>query len=198
MASASAASTGGSDVTVSNLNTTGANLIVIGIASGSSAPAVSDSNSNLWMRLNLYTGGPNIALFYGYNPSVGTGHTFSTTSGNAPSLYVLAFSGSASSPLDQQAGVGANSGITTVQPGSVTPVQSNELLVTLLGIAASGSTSASAISQGFVIAGTQAFSSGNNYGGAMAYLIQNTAAAVDPAWTVSGSASLLASIASFK
>lgn len=198
LTSASAASSGGSDITTPAINTTGANLIVAGVASGANAPAISDSRSNIWARLNIYSGGPNIALFYCYIPIVGSGHTFSTTSSNAPSLFVAAFAGASSSPLDQQDGAGASSGITAVQPGSITPGQSNELIVTFLGIAASGNISVSGVNQGFTIAGSETFSAGNNYGGAMAYLIQSTAAAVDPTWIVSGSASLLAAIASFK
>jgi len=197
--STSAGSTGGSDITTSAINTTGANLIVAGIASGSNTPTVSDSSSNIWTPLNINGGGPNIQMFYCSAATVGSGHTFTTSTGNnAPSIYVLAFSGSAASPLDQQNGVGATSGITTVQPGSITPGQNNELIVTLLGIAAPGAVSAGSINQGFTILGSQTFSGGNHYGGAIAYLMQSTAAAVNPTWTATGSASLLASIASFK
>src|SRR5204863_2222713 len=67
------------------------------------------------------------------------------------------------------------------QPGSVTPSQDNEVLVTGYG----GDTNATTatIDSGFTVSDTFAYVGGSNMGGSAAYLIETTAGAKNPTWS---------------
>jgi hypothetical protein len=192
----------GVNATTSAINTTGANLIVIGVSANTVPATFSDSKGNTWTVAGGYQNnsinGNYSVLYYCYNPAAGSGHIFSTTSGGYPSIFVEAWSGAAASPLDQTNGTQGNTSYTTFQPGSITPTRNDELIVTMTSIAVTNGNAASSINDGFTISDSLAFSSGNYWGGAMAYLVQTTAAAVDPAWTYNGSVFAVANIASFK
>lgn len=194
-----AASSDGNSATTGSLNTTGADLIVVGACSFQGvAVSVSDSKSNTpWNARTIYavSGDPSVQLFYFQAPTVGTGHTFTvTTSGGFPSVFAAAFSGSTSTPYDVENGSTSGVAVTSKQPGSITPNQDNSLIVSL--VAPSPYASNGAIDSSFTI--TNHVSNGaNNYGGAMAYLIQGTAAAVNPTWTFS-SATVAVTQAAFK
>jgi hypothetical protein len=101
---------------------------------------------------------------------------------------VLAFSGAHATPFDME------NGAVATQPGSVTPSQNDSLIITAVR-AAAGSTPT--IDSGFT-----EFALGNVGGvhipGGIAYLIQSTAAAVNPTWTVSGGSGIQSVIAAFK
>lgn len=184
--------------TTTAVNTTGANFIVLGISSTAGQTyTVTDSKGNTPTHIRQDTSGSSqIDMFEFVAPIVGAGHTFSAN-GSAifASIYVLYASGSNVVPLDQQNG--ANSaGATSLQPGSVTPVQNGELIVTAI---TDFTGTAPTIGSGFTITNAQAFTSAVNYAGGMAYLIQTTAAAINPTWTSFGaSIACAASIVSFK
>lgn len=192
--------------TTSAINTTGANFIVIGVSTNApTGGTITDSLTgcaspcNTWIRLTAQQVGTNAGtvLFFSANPTVGTNHVFVYTNANQyPSLAVAAFSGVAtSSPKDQENG--ANSGASQVgslQTGSVTPSANNELVVT--SIASSGSPTFS-INSSFTI--TDQTPSGGGFWLALGYLIQTTATAVNPTWSLaSGNQFLATDIASFK
>lgn len=184
-------------VTTAGINTSGADLIVLVVTTyDGDGPTPTDSNGNTWTALTL-RGNANDAqcqIWYSYSPSVGSGHTFSvSTSTDFPSIGVLAFSGAAASPFDQQNG--ARSGAGTVQPGSVTPSEDNEVIVTGYG---GYSQAISSINSGFTLANSHTFSSGQRLTTGTAYLIQTTAAAVNPTWTLAGTSENSAAIATFK
>jgi hypothetical protein len=179
------------------INTTGASLLVVCVVSyvGAAAPTLSDSNGNTWTGLTTYTGltSSRVRVYYAASPTVGAGHTF-TVSGTSSfaAVAVLALSGSAASPFDQENGAAA------VQPGSVTPSEDNEILLAFISddIAASTSTS---VDSGFTFLDSQANSNGNYFGLASAYLIETTATAKNPTFSGgSGSGSQTAAIATFK
>ncbi len=189
---ANAALTGGQDT--SAVNTTGANLIVILIAGGSDITP-SDNKGNTYTGLTIHSqGGDDSRLWYCYNPTVGTGHTFHQQ-WSYECIFAAAFSGVAASPFDQENGSNT-AGATSLQPGSITPSEDNCLIVT--GLMAGNSNSNHAVNDGFTITNSINGVNGVNYGGAMAYLIQTTATAANPthSWTSSVVAAL--SIASFK
>jgi hypothetical protein len=174
--------------TTGAISTVGANIIWIGISDynpGTPSWTVSDSASNTWTRLIIIgaSGGSESALYYCLNPITSAAHTF-TVLGNYPSIYVLAASGAAASPLDQFNSATGGVTATTFQPGSVTPSQANEIVITTWATIITGSSS---INSGFTISDQQSYSSGNHIGGAMAYLIQTTATVENPTWTDSGS-----------
>ncbi len=175
--------------TTAGIDTTGASLLIIcGSFIGTSA-TVSDSvggNSNTWTPLTgTLTGGRSEQLFYCASPTVGSGHTFTVT-GSFPAICVVAFSNTAASPFDQESN---NFG---GQPGSITPSEDNEVLVT--GLGHSDATSQS-IDQSFIITDDIA-NGGFSVGAAMAYLIETTATAKNPTWTPSNNGRV--SMATFK
>jgi hypothetical protein len=113
------------------------------------------------------------------------------------SINVTAWAGAAASPLDQVAG--RFEAGTSVRPGSVTPTQNNELLISCMSNAYDTSTSSRSINGGFTISG-QVGDSTNPYGAGMAgaYLVQTTAATADPTWAYSVNTWANAVIATFK
>lgn len=177
-----AGSPNGNTFTTTGINTTGADIIVIGISDNVGGSTLSDSSGNTWTPLSPSTGTSGVStLYYCQSPTTSPSHTFTlTATSNFMSIYVTAFSGSLAAPLDQSNR--ANSGFTTtIQPGSVTPSQNNELIVTHVckGI----DTSSFSINSGFSIIDSVTGVGSTHYGGAIAYLVQSTAAAVNPTWT---------------
>lgn len=167
--------TNSSGTTSPGIDTTGATLLIVGLAyyNASGAPTFSDSKGNTWTGLTQRGGSlNNLRLYYAVNPTVGTGHTFTASGASSfAALGVLALSGAAtSSPFDVESAT------------SVTPTQDNELLVAISGNPTPGSFP-SAISDGFTIQHSIANSSGNYFGFSIAYQIQTTATARTPVWT---------------
>lgn len=196
VAHTSAASSGGAlSLTTGSVNTAGANFIVIAVSFYNNiAQTVSDSNSNTWTALTQYGSGNNIRLFYCISCTVGSGHTFTTTSSSSSyqAIAVEAFSGVANNPFDVQNGGGT---FTTCvcQPGSITPSQNGELIISAI---VDGSTTSVSVDSSMTITDQQFYSNGNALGGALAYLVQPAAAAINPSWTSAGSASV--TVAAFK
>jgi hypothetical protein len=129
------------------------------------------------------------------NHTVGTGHTF-TVSGTSlfQSLIASAFSGVATaSPFDVENGAGS-AGATSIATGSVTPSQANSLIVTTVG----SLWSSHSIDSGFTEIADVAYSAGNHFSIAAAYLVQSAASAVNPTWSGPTSEDSAARIAVFK
>lgn len=203
---AAAGSADSNAVTTSGVDTTGANLLVIGLSSYQSAtrPTISDNKGNTWTALTNYETSAleRHTIFYAKNAIVGSGHTF-TASGTAcfPAICAMAFSGAdASNPFDVENG--ATHGIgggTTIATGSVSPSLNNELVFTAQGGATTGSSMT--IDSGFTLGSTQVNLNGaTNFSGACAYLIQTTKGAVSPTWTRGAGSSdyMSTAIATFK
>lgn len=197
---------GASDLTSSSLDSTGASLLIGGISqySGSPGAAISDNKGNPWTGLTRKQGGSeaDIRIYYAESPVVGSGHTISAT-GNAIYASVLfqAWSGAAtSSVFDQENGNSTSIG-TSLSTGSITPTQDNELVITAFA-SSGGSSGTATIDSGFTAdTNSTAYTGGSNEGGAFAYLVQTSAAAANPTWTVGTGISgggLAAAIASFK
>lgn len=163
--------------TSSAIDTTGADLIVIACSHfDSPVPSFTDSNSNTYTlaktQLNTTSG---VSIFYCYAPTVGASHTFTVdASSQFRSFYVFAFSGAASSPLDQTNGTVGSAN--TASTGSVTPTEDGELVFAGLTYRDGGTVS---INNGF--SSPVWLNRTDDYiGGAGSYLIQTTAAAVNP------------------
>lgn len=84
VAHAQAITDSGSPATTAAVDTTGATLLVVIVHTifALSGTSISDSKSNIWQPLTIYganTGFPDstLQMYYAYNPTVGTGHTFS-------------------------------------------------------------------------------------------------------------------------
>ena len=170
--------------TTPSANTTGANLIVAaasGLLSGSNT--FTDSNLNIYTAIQSVSGGTTYACqSYCYNPIVGAGHTVNFTGGSPHSaVSMMAFSGIAAAPLDKISAAGA------MQPGSVTPSQNNELLV----CHGAGSLNPQSIDSGFTAADNIAYHPVVNLAILAGYLIQTTAAPINPTVT-NASATMIA------
>lgn len=186
----------GSSTTTPAIDTTGANLIVVSIGTFGGF-ALSDSKSNTWTQLTTRTGGSFATkIYYCLTPTVGSGHTFTLSSG-FPTVCVTAWSGAAtSSVFDVENGAGSTA-VTSIVTGSVTPANANSLVIASIG-AADSSTGPVAISGGFTISDQGFGNTGVTESGAQAYLIQTSAAAANPTWSGFSSSDAGAAIAVFK
>lgn len=193
------ASAGGANGgTTGSIDTTGANLLIAALcAETGSGETLTDNKGNTWAQLTIRTSvHPEIAIWYMKNPAVGTGHTFTcSTASSFSSFCVAAFSGAdTSSPFDQQNGV--SSGNSPQSTGSITPGSNNELVVSCVTF---NLNSAVSVTASMTITDTFNFAGGTNYGSSLAYIVQTTAAAINPQWTFTADTSNAAvAIASFK
>lgn len=191
----------GNTVTTAGINTTGANLLVVVLSDfDDGTTTLQDSRTNTWTGLTARRAadGTRVRIYYVASPSVGAAHTFTATKDTNqtfPGLCVAAFSGGHTAPFDQQNG-GTTAGATTLQTGSVTPSENNELLIA--GISFFSSDPAT-INSAFNIANALDVDDfgGGSMGCALAYQIQTTATARNPTWTILTSAAA-AAIATFK
>jgi hypothetical protein len=197
---------GNASITTGTINTTGADLLVIQAGwLEDSGPVIADSKGNTWTKAvsgDLFA--RRSAIYYAWNPTVGSGHSFTVTNSPVGSVQVYAFSGAqtASDPLDQVDG-DATYSTNVLQPGEVTPSTANQLVFTgfQLDIAPSAATvspSSFTSPDGAGIGYGDVGVGGQYLGSFSAYQIQTTATAVNPTWTSSGGGWLTASIATFK
>jgi len=180
------------NATTASIDTTGASLLVLVQGSGTDVTPT-DSKSNVWTGATLVTGpdGGLLRVWYvNSSPIVGTGHTF-TPGGTFHSCCVAAFSGFA--VTDQQS-AGASIQTKTIQPGSITPTQNGELIICAVGDDVDPGT----IDSSFTITDQKSLVGGVNYGSALTFLIQTTAAAINPTWTGTAVQNLAAIQMSFK
>ena len=199
-------------VTTGAVDTTGANFVVALMTFDNTVATVTmtDNKSNgNGTNLTKKTAASPIRgcaqLSYWINPTCGSGHTFTNTgsSGLFGTLAVAAFSGvKVASAFDQQNGFGdPTSGHTTIQPGSITPTENGELIIAGWELDDPTNTTWT-VNSGFTITDIQDAIVGATYGGVLAYLVQGTAAAINPTFTRSNADSAnradAAVIASFK
>lgn len=169
--------------TSSAINTTGADALVVFVARYSTEPTLSDSKGNTFTAQTDHTfvGDFKGRFFLCLGPTVGTGHTFSL-SGTAGANHglVIALSGvKQTSPLDGQSSSYATG--SPISPGSITPSENNCILIT--GVAGYNTGTVSSIDSGFT---TTQIGTGDYFHHAygLAYKIQTTAGAENPAWTL--------------
>lgn len=186
-------------VSTGGIDTTGANLIVVVVANYPN-PTISptDNKGNAYTQVVRQAGASSqyCAIFYKAAPTVGTGHAFTYSQGGPacyPSIHAYSFSGAAASPLDQTSSA-AIDGATSGQPGSITPPQNGCLFIA--GDAAQFATNNFGVNSGFTL---------SSYSGAVpaigsgaAYLIQGSAAAVNPTWSWAGGTRGALVMATFK
>lgn len=192
-------STDSNGITTSAIDTTGATLLVVGLAeSNASADAITDSKSNTWTQLTSKSafGSQRATLSYAANPSVGTGHTFSVAGTSIfPTIMAVALSGTATvSPFDV-AGAGGGTSGTSVAPGTLTPGANNEIVVAFLEYDVSDTPT---VSGGFTILSTHIGGTFGAQAAQLAYLIQTTATAANPTFSWTASSQCNAVSAAFK
>lgn len=195
-----AQSSGGAATTTGAIDTTGADLIVVGYGSAAGGYTVADSKSNTWSALTTQTDGATIStrISYCQAPTVGSGHTFTVGAGGwFGTVFVACFSGSAASPFDAETGADSGgSGSTTKAPGSITPAAAGELFIVTTGT--NGGAPAYSIDLGFTITDSAGLVGGNSYGGAMAYLINSGSTAQNPTYTQAAANYIPVRMATFK
>lgn len=193
VAHAYAGNTVGNTATTSAINTTGATLLVVCSSDyqhASNTDTITDSKGNTWVPIaNSVNGNHSCCIWYCATPTVGTSHTFSGTGGYC-SIFVSAWAGSATSGVLGFHSEGNATG-TTVQPGSLTPTNNGSLIITVLS---DNNSTTATISSGLTILDQNISTSFE--GKADAYLIQSTAAAINPTWTT-GSDTLACAMAVF-
>jgi len=200
----SAAASAGDHTTVTTgpIDTTGADFIAVcvGFAFNDTISSVTDSEVNSVSARTAYLSTNDAAaqLFFIASPSTSATHTFTVncTASCFPSADVAVFRGSKlSSPYESENGA-HNDSSATLQPGSISPAENNELLISCLGFA--GATATASIDSGFSISDQQDWANAVNIGSALAYLNETTAASKNPQWSLTASQSTAASIATFK
>lgn len=195
-----------SSATTSGINTTGASLLTAVVISyiGSAEPTLSDSKGNTWTPGTVRTGGgANVSrarLWYVSSPTVGSGHTFSASGSTSfPAIAVSAWSGvDTVSPADQENGGGASASATSLATGSITPAEDGELILAAWGFDQAGTPSFPSADLSFTVLDSLFNVAGQSFGIVHAYLIQGTAAAINPTLTWGSSSPASALIGSFK
>jgi len=183
--------------TTASANTTGATLIVVvstAYANRPTATPFTDSASNSYTgRTNQYEAGSlSTARIYDVtSPTTSASHTWTWEGGgnfDCADVWIYAFSGTATgTAFDVQNGATVASAATTAQPGSVTPSNAGSLILTAVSNNVN-STAAFTINQSFTASTGVGFAGGGPSNGSAAYLIQGTAAALNPTWSgLSGS-----------
>lgn len=185
-----AANNGGQNTfTITGVNMTGVDLILIGVASGGTAPTVTDSSSNTYTTPFTVTNGTGFksSVKYKQAPTVTSSMTFTATgSGIFCSMIVMGFSGSIASPLDQTNTPGTSTtGSTTVATGAITPGHANELVVTHVGAneASGGGVFSLSGTGGTYTIASQIPETGSYQGGGFAYVFQSSATSTNQTWT---------------
>lgn len=175
--------------TTSGIDTTGADLIVFGACTFSGADDIdSDSEGNTWTPLNNV--GPdndiNVRSNYVVSPNVGASHTFTYTESNSfPTLIPTAWSGvDTADALEAQAAGAQNNGVESIQPGSITPANDGVLILTFISF--ENDPGNISVDSGFTILESLPGAGGVAVAGAVAYLIQSSAASVNPTWSWDG------------
>lgn len=160
------------------------NFIVVGVGfSTGSTPVVSDNKGNTYTPRTAYSGAAvAVQLFYIFNPSTGSGHSWTVT-GTAilASMAIMTFSGvkSASDPYDQESGA-TYFATTPATPGAYTPTLDNSLVCSFI----SHNNSSPAFScSGFTIKDQVNLTGGSNYGVCSAYQIQGSKTSVNASWS---------------
>lgn len=176
--------------TSANVDMTGADLIVVGIACSWLAYAgvmatFSDSQTNTWTNTGddgQADGQSNckVGIVFCVNPSVSNSMNFSI--GGGSQLQAFAVAGYRRANLGYYADVGgASTGQFTVQAGSITPSQNNGLLIFAATVVQTSPVLS--IDQGFTIRQNQLLVPSTSYGVLLADLFQGQAAAVNPTLT---------------
>jgi hypothetical protein len=176
----------GNNFTSTAIDTTGATaiLVIVSNFSGDAAATLTDSVGNSYgAATNVVGGNARLQYWLKAGPTTSATHTF--TLGGASfgsSIAVIALSGTATASAFGTPTTASGSAVSTLQPGSITPDQDGEALIT----AYAASDTVTSVSAPFSpVDGSQA-ATGNHLAIALAFELQTTATARNPTWTASG------------
>lgn len=172
-------------VTTSEFNSTGGEtLVVLSASSGDADRTITDDKSNVFPGPvdRFYTAGGSVQLDIVESMITGSGHDVTLAFPyTTPAIAAIVATGLAASPLDQTAAGYTGNG-TSIQPGSITPSEDG-CLILIAGRCNAGTASIS-ITDGFNT-NLVSISWGGNVVGWFSWIIQGSAAAINP--TVSAS-----------
>lgn len=181
--------------TTASMDTSGSNFLVAVCHSGA-AFTLSDSKTNSWSLAVELDQAQDVRIYYAFNATVGSGHTFTMTGTDIfGSIEVLAFSGGQTTDNKDQTNTEFNFGVSSIQPGPVTPTTDNQLVVTGLTLQ---STVAPTINGGFSTPFGETSGDFGHINGHASYLIQTTATTADPTWSGNPGDNYYSVIATFK
>ncbi len=170
-------------LTAAHTSGSGGTVVDVGVSANTwTAVASTDINAQLW---------------YSQLANKGASHQFRYSgTGNYGTIVCAAFSGSHSTPFNNQQSDALQASGTTIQPGSLTPSVDDALVVTGVGfyvphggMSVNGDYAANA-------AGNE--QSGVGRGGYISWSIQTSAAATNPTWTSVNNNTMRATLAVFK
>jgi hypothetical protein len=204
------AATGPAETTTDDINTTNADLIVLGWENFYGADPVSfyddtyDNSAAVVAQPVVAAGGivSNLQMVHIISPAVGPNHNFTVRGAGAGNGYIAvtvkAFRLRTGTPVynnDQVDDILA--AVASIQPGSLTPPADNCLVITMTGNNIDDSVAATPNAPFDTTDITQASVGGTSYGIGMAHEAQGTATARNPLWTGGGNADRCALICSF-
>jgi len=173
---------GANSVTSTAINATSATLIVAFAGSEASSGSMSDTLGNTYTlaRTDSISTFDYLACYYKLGPIVSGSMKFTASfTGGYPGLVVMAFSGTFTA-LDKQSGAG-NSGVTSIQPGSVTPSISGGLIVSALAMDYYSLAPTPTVTPLTLV--DYGGPSGTSVGVASAWELQAASAAINPTWS---------------
>ena len=179
--------------TIPSTNTTtgGTNLLVAVIVSlnlATTSPA-SDSAGNTWTAAQSATSGTSSSaqLFYVISPATSSTYTVGAFGNNSYAwMYVYALTGSGGTPSYDASHAGACGSTTlTQQPGSITPSVGHSMVFSATSYNDPTSTGTLTVNSSMTLDHDFLMVAAQSYGGAVAHLEQNPAAAINPTWTAS-------------
>jgi hypothetical protein len=180
---------GGNTFTLSAVNTTGASTLVYTKAwYGLTEPTITDSLGNTptaSAATSSNAGSWHVRQYVIHGGTVGSGHVFGLSGTEFYGcLSVVAFSGMASSPKDQDA-QDDETAWTTLPSGSITPTQANTVSVTS-AVYDNGSGTIT-VPTGYTLAANLAPVSGSSVGILVAWKVLTATTTINPEWTSSTS-----------
>lgn len=188
--------------TSSSFDSTGADTLFLVFGAIDADPnSISDSKGNTWTLVVDHDNGGSGFKTYLYRSdtpaTVGSGHTVTITNTTAFIAFSLeGMAGGKTTGIVDQTNSGEGIFGSSVQPGSITPSEDNTVVIT--GCTTTNDGSISSIDGGFTLSNSVA-PGGTNVTSGVSYLIQTSAAAANPTWTLSGTVTREnAVIASFK
>lgn len=185
--------------TATGIDTTGANLLIWTTAdNGGAAPTLTDTYNNTWVLIQRYVPiAVATSMYYCLSAVVGSSHTFTCNKATgANSGQIRAYSGVKTTGALDQSNANLAFGTTTIQPGSITPSENDELIITAYEF--DNDSALPTINSGFGNIVGDIGSGGTYLGSVSADLIQGTAAAINPTWTRTSSNNNYAIISSFR
>ncbi len=193
------------DVTSGEIDFSGVDTIFVcvthlGTVTNGSEAYVTDSSSNTYTQAvskeDTFSGGQ-IEIWVAYSATVTSTMTFRLQNQGSGTAYfsgvVMGFSGGLGSLPTDQTNSAAGVGVTSLQAGSITPSEDNELVIAAL----SGDIDTGNIDESYVHEGSIDGVASESLSMEAAYKIQTTATATNPTWSFP-SQNPAAVIASFK